>query len=93
MKVATTHQFRNAVRLVTESLNGIVQQSYTDAPNYEFSKPKRYVGFSVTGVDSKIVAERSEALLNSLGLTANARSNPKYPERYSNYVRGTCILA
>ena len=91
MKTATTLQFRNAVRLVTETLGGTVYQSYTDAPNYEYHKPKRYVGFAVRGVASETVAARAESILNTLGLTANTRSKPRKPEYYSNYVRGTCV--
>ena len=93
MKVATTKEFRNAVRLAVSSCNAYVCNSWTDPVNrWTYRDPKRYVCFDIGGAPSEKVAEQAESILNAVGLTAGARSKPRDPTAYSNYVRGTCVV-
>ena len=86
MRMATTKQFRNAVREAASASSSTLSGSWTDSLNHNLSNPTRYVGFVAYG-KAKVVATLAEALLNLQGLTANTRTG-----RTSKYmVRGTCV--
>ena len=89
MKTATTKQFRNAVRLAMESVGAHDFGSWTEAPNFRFHDPKRYVGFGVGFGQAEAVAEIAENILNLNGFTAQTRVG----KERACYVRGTCVLS
>lgn len=89
MKTATTLEFRNAVRLALDAVDSHPAGSWTEAPQYRFWEPKRYVCFRVGLANSATVAEIAEQILNMQGKTANARVG----KTVKGYVRGTCVLA
>ena len=88
-KTATTLQFRNAVRLAMEAVGTYDFGSWTEAPNFRFSDPKRYVGFGVGYGKADEVADIAERILNLSGYTAQTRVG----KERACYVRGTCVLA
>ena len=90
MKIATTIEFRDAVRRAAGAV-GIHYNpcSWTEAPGGVIPMKKRYVGFRFDYGTSKAVAEIAEEILNLSGLTAHTRLG----RERALYVRGTCVKA
>ena len=88
MQLATTQQFRNAVRKAAKDLSADVSGSWT---NSKRSNPgiRRWVGLQVFNGASAQVAKRTEELLSAQGLTAKTRLG----RRSTWMVRGTCTIA
>jgi hypothetical protein len=88
MQVATTLQFRSAVRYIAQA-NGF---------SIHDSGDRRTVGFAMPSA-SDAVATAVERLLNAQGLTAktrfmdSGRRNPGCMYTGGCYIRGTCVTA
>ena len=95
MQVATTLQFRAAVRRIALANNFRIYDSYTNG--YKNLTPTRTVGFAMPSASATVVAA-VERLLNAQGLTANTRVTSDGPQNggcivHGPYIRGTCVLA
>lgn len=91
MKVATTKQFRNAVRQAMKELDITAFRSWTDASRGRGAPSNvRYVAFMVPRSVAGVVIERVEQILDEHGLDADVRCTVS---GYVAYVRGVCQLA
>ena len=95
MQVASTTQFRKAVRTVAHNMGvRIGTKSYTER-NRALEDSKRWVGMELYGVwdnpqRAQLVCQHTEYMLNSQGLTAKSRITGS--TNYT-YIRGTCEIA
>jgi len=92
MEMATTLQFRKAVREVAAKRGLVVFDSYT---NRSTIRGRRTVGFSMQGATPELAAE-IEKKLNKKGLTAKTRqtdSESRDTHGGRCYIRGTCTLS
>jgi len=100
MQIATTLEFRKAVRKVAKKMDLPIYDSYTNGAPFIGNKPGRNVGFSISGA-TPAMARKIEKKLNKKGLTAKTRHTNSGRQAPSgiftygghNYIRGTCILA
>jgi S-formylglutathione hydrolase FrmB len=97
MQVATTLQFRKAVRKYAEKKGLSIGESWTNKTTVSGDcGDRRTVGFYIPSATEKTAA-KIEKKLNKKGLTAQTR----YTDSYNNsmcygggtYIRGTCVLA
>ena len=93
MKLATTLQFRKAVRKVAAKMDKDLGDSWTNGSTVP---GRRTVGFVCYGASSEMV-RKIEKKLNKKGLTAQTRVIDSSSHGYYNsgalYIRGTCVLA
>jgi hypothetical protein len=101
MNVATTLQFRNAVRKVCKEQNFMLGNSWTNGAPGHFQSPKRHdygdrtVGFYCNAACDSLAAE-IEQELGKHGLTAETRATDCTDDLSctgGRYIRGTCVLA
>lgn len=100
MEVATTHQFRKAVRKIAAKKGLTIYDSYTNGAPRRGYKESRTVGFSMEGATPELAA-KIEKKLNKKGLTAKTRHTNSGHMSVSgvvmyggcNYIRGTCVIA
>ncbi len=94
MQVASTAQFRKAVRTVAHNMGvRLGTHSYTERNRESFSAT-RWVGLQLYGVwdnpqRAQLVCQHTEYMLNSQGLTAKSRITGS--TNYT-YIRGTCEI-
>lgn len=94
MQVATTIQFRKAVRKVAKKQGFTIYDSYTNGSKIRpRTNNRRTVGFSIPNATAALAA-KIEKKLNKKGLTATTRySNSEGYGGGHSYIRGTCVLA
>ncbi len=92
MQVATTIQFRKAVRKVAKKQGLTIYDSYTNGAPMFGSAPGRTVGFSMPNATPSLAA-KIEKKLNKKGLTAKTRCTGNRIIGNHGYIRGTCVLA
>jgi hypothetical protein len=101
MKIATTLQFRKAVRKYAEKKGLLIGESWTNktTADGEFDG-HRTVGFWIGHATEKVAA-KIEKKLNKKGLTAKTRftdadsrmpSGSSFRSWSGTYIRGTCVL-
>lgn len=91
MKLATTQEFRNAVRMAARELGITVGRTYTDkSKSAKADTGFRYVTFVVNENDDRpLLAARTESILATRGLTAQTRIGAWA----AYYLRGNCCCA
>ena len=100
MELASTLQFRKAVRKVAKKMDLAIYDSYTNGSARNDGKPGRTVGFMMPAASASL-ARKIEKKLNKKGLTAATRCTGGATHQPSgcfyggshNYIRGTCVLA
>ena len=97
MQVATTLQFRKAVRKYAEKKNLTIGGSWTNKTTADGKYDgHRTVGLYIPGATEKTAA-KIEKKLNKKGLTAQTRFTDSYENSMcyggGTYIRGTCVLA
>ena len=101
MQVATTLQFRKAVRKYAAKKGIKIYDSYTNGGMRKDGKPARTVGFMISSA-TPTMAEKIEKKLNKKGLTAKTRCTGEgyckspsgvFYRGSHTYIRGTCVLA
>jgi hypothetical protein len=95
MQVATTLQFRAAVRYIARANGFSIYDSYTNSNRN--SGDRRTVGFAMPSASATVVTA-VERLLQAQGLTANTRVTQDGPQnsgcyQHGPYIRGTCVTA
>jgi hypothetical protein len=97
MQVASTLQFRSAVRTIARANGFRIVDSYTNSRRSQMDLDRRTVGFAMPSASATVVAA-VERLLNAQGLTANTRVTANGPQNggclvHGPYIRGTCVTA
>ena len=97
MQVATTLQFRDAVRYIARANGFRIYDSYTNSRSRQKNPSRRTVGFAMPSASDAIVTA-VERLLNAQGLTAKTRVTQDGPQnggcyQHGPYIRGTCVAA
>lgn len=89
MLLATTQQFRDAVRKSAKKLGINLGNSWT---NKSTIRGRRTVGFRISyTVPGKALLKKVEKRLGKKGLTADTRIT--YSDSWgSRYIRGTCVI-
>ena len=97
MQVATTKQFRKAVRKYAAKKGMSVGESWTNKTTASGDRnDHRTVGLYIPSANEKTAA-KIEKKLNKKGLTAQTRFTDSYENSMcyggGTYIRGTCVLA
>jgi hypothetical protein len=97
MQVATTLQFRSAVRTIALANGFRIVDTYTNSRRGQTDPDRRTVGFFMPSACQSVVTA-VERLLNAQGLTAKTRVTHNGPQNggclvHGPYIRGTCVAA